>query len=180
MAPALLLLGQSNRSQLFHTTGLVYQYYLAAGFLIARLVPVVGKPLGDFIVRGIARLLRRDMGSMKPLGNNWKNITADNAYPYFWFHFEWVLEILRIRKGSPPWGKRTPEQPCLFIHGKHGPPFHTPMFEAAMKKREDCQIMGVQSGHWIQHQRPKEMCDAMEAWFATNRNVAQGADGSKI
>jgi pimeloyl-ACP methyl ester carboxylesterase len=98
----------------------------------------------------------------------WKNITADACYPYFFFHWNAVRELLGLSKhlGNPVAFDQRPTCPCLFFYGGNKPfNFHDPFWAKALKKRPDCDIVSLPCGHWIQDSSPDRLHSEMEKWL---------------
>lgn len=150
--------------------GAIYQYALTAGFLLAKLGPI-GRFFGDALVRFMARIFKGGrLGLFKPLKNaNLGNrVTADAAFFYWHFHTSFWLRLFGLRSNPELYTSinDTPSCPCLFLHGANKAfPFHAPWWESALKKRADCDVIGLPAGHWIQHEASTQLNERMEAWL---------------
>lgn len=145
--------------------GLIYQYWLAGAFGLARAtrgtaLEGAGQSVGDGVTRAVVNAVRA-LGNEAPDPSDGR-ITADMGYPYWMFAAGWGV------RGVEPWdgASLTPSCPCLFFHGgKKAFPFHSPAFERHLKSRSDCRVVSVKAGHWLMVEQPDEVNAAMEAWL---------------
>jgi len=106
-----------------------YQWYLVVAFLI-------GGKLGDMMTQWIARIFKgpRDVLEIK----------ANMNYPYF---YTWKNLFLRKKD---PLKNYKPMCPILFFYGKKKPfMFHSEKWLNFLAQREDCKVIGVDAGHWV-------------------------------
>ena len=69
------------------------------------------------------------------------------------------------------------EFPVLFVDAKHDSicsPSVTPKFEENQRKfTKDLTYVTVESGHWVQLEKPKEVIEAMEKWLGNFHGTAE-------
>lgn len=164
--------------------GVIYQYALAVGFLLAKLGPI-GRFFGDALVRFMARVFKNGrLGVFKPLKNSnviGNRVTADGAFFYWHFHASYWLRLFGLRSNPVLYKSINdmPSCPCLFFHGANKAfPFHPPWWESALKKRADCEVVGLPAGHWIQHEASPQLNERIEAWLGAASSSKDGKGAS--
>lgn len=140
--------------------GLWYWFYLAVAFLI-------GGSVGDGMVKF---MVRRGFPLRHPQHEQvLARITADLGYPYTAaINLTWSLFFggsKNFRKMCKPVAN-SPSCPCLYMYGRKKPlQFHDPAWVAALRKRDDCDAVGVNSGHWISLEATEEFNQRVEEWL---------------
>ena len=155
--------------------GAIYQYFLVAAFLLARL-PLPGDNggagawLGDGMARFFARRVKRGLG---PHANvRGVRITADACYPYWYFHLGLTQQALGL-KAPPRYASAAaaPACACLFIHGARNPfPLHDIWWARALAERPECAVVAVPTEHWIQHEASPLLNEIVDEWLETGQS----------
>mmetsp|Transcript_3887 Transcript_3887/g.5653 ORF Transcript_3887/g.5653 Transcript_3887/m.5653 type:complete len:277 (-) Transcript_3887:38-868(-) len=134
--------------------GFAYQYMLVGAFLCGRLVPLVGKRIGDYFAQCVASYMHVPKDTLP-------HVTSEMGYPYLYFHLNFVREMFGIRAQKFQYNRSVhqgPSCPCLFFYGTEKPlMFHSGSFESALKKRPDCQVIPMKTGHWIMNHNSAEV-----------------------
>ena len=178
--------------------GLVYQWWLAAAFLIATLVPLVGPLIGDQMTAfAIACMGER----FHTTDEYRKNIAASMNYPYFYFHLNFWLEATGLRPsfddrhGCADRHVGRDGVPILFFYGNDkGFKFHGEKWEMKLRAlgvvngskvvplpdpaESVAYAMGIHSqpkavGHWVQLRESESVNAEMVAWLTRT-------DGDKV
>ncbi len=171
------------------TMGVAYQYYLSICYLIGRFVPFIGPSIGNYFVRWMVGLdqmkgnkFEKRLGDHKHLSLQPKDCTANQCYPYYFVHKQFLLELLGLRNAEFPFPPtknnedakhnrkpKKPSCPTLFLWGnKKGFKFHSGAWERALEARDDCMVYAVKGGHWIQLERPSEVNEKMSSWLKSS------------
>jgi pimeloyl-ACP methyl ester carboxylesterase len=121
-----------------------YQLWLAAAWRAPA-------SLGDAMTRGLARAIKAPAPS--------DQIHAGMNYPY---------DILWTGShGSYP-KQRTLELACplLFIYGRRKPfMFHSPTWQAGVAAEPGCEVVAMDTGHWVMRDEPGAVNDAILRWM---------------
>jgi len=113
------------------------------------------------MARSFARLVQRGIADEKDLNSD--RITADACYPYYYYQTNLGVRGTPTLSGGPD-----PSCPCLFLYGKRKiMKFHSGRWERHLRGREDCQVVALDTGHWVQLEKPQEVNRIMEEWLET-------------
>lgn len=141
--------------------GLVYWYYMAVWNLVGRSGIPCARAIADFMVKMFIRFTRLTPMSRPNSAEVVKKITSDFGYPYAKIVvLSWKMFFGRAKHISDLFKpmNQSPSCPCLFMYGTDKPaPFHDPRWTKALRNREDCEVVGVDSGHWIPLEAPEEV-----------------------
>jgi pimeloyl-ACP methyl ester carboxylesterase len=121
-----------------------YQFWLALAWR-------VGGPLGNFMARSMARLLR--------CPTDRRGIGWQMGYPYAvrWLGAAGGVRGLRVFD---------PHCPMLFMYGEKKPlMFHSRAWAQALAARPGCRSIAFPTGHWIMVSRMREFNEALLAWL---------------
>lgn len=156
--------------------GIAYQQWLLHAYGIAHATSGtpfqgLGRWVGDGMARGCARLFMPRAANSKDLHSD--RITADACYPYYFFQMNIGVRGAHV----PDDGEPEPSCPCLFFYGKRKPgSFHNRSWEKHLKSRDDCKVVPMEAGHWLQLEKPQEVNRIMEEWLsAILQRLAEGA-----
>lgn len=126
---------------------LFYQYWLIAAFGIGKIVP----PLGDWLTQAMVVMFRAPRTTRSHSEMNY-------LYWYFWRHWAKTGRFAGID------GRYRPDCPLLYLYGKQKPfHLHTTAWIQLLKEAPDCDVMGLETDHWVMVRDPD----------ATNRTISQ-------
>ena len=121
-----------------------YQLWLAAAWR-------VGGSVGDAMTRGMARTVKAPAPPSQ--------VHAGMNYPY---DIAWTGSHGSYRD------VRSVELACplLFIYGRRKPfMFHSPTWEAGVAAQAACEVVAMDTGHWVMREQPAKLNDAILRWL---------------
>ena len=121
-----------------------YQLWLAAAWR-------VGGSVGDAMTRGMARTVKAPAPPSQ--------VHAGMNYPY---DIAWTGSHGSYRD------VRSVELACplLFIYGRRKPfMFHSPTWEAGVAAQAGCEVVTMDTGHWVMREQPAKVNDAILRWL---------------
>lgn len=120
-----------------------YQLWLAAAWRIG------GAP-GDAMTRAMARAVKAPAPADR--------IHAGMNYPY---DIRWTGSHGSFRDAQ----RLELACPLLFIYGRRKPfMFHSPQWQAGLAEQPGCEVIAVDSGHWVMKQQPTVVNEAIRRW----------------
>jgi len=151
-------------------TGLAYQYGMIFAFLFS------GR-IGRFLARRAAKWAREQAvkGSLpkfKPFANS-KNVdfVGECGYPYYYHHRDFILQLIGFKR---PQISSIP-CPTLFIYGNRKPfQLHNTKWAERIASRENCAVVSVYCGHWVQIEQADEVSSYIEKYLANQGNFSSG------
>ena len=145
----------------------MYQYSLVIAFITARLVPLIGKVIGDYIAYIVGYIAKFNL-KKKDLNN----INADICYPYYYLHKNYMDTIYKKeskKREEHLCEKCIPSCPCLFMWGnKKLLKAHSEKWEESLKNRKDCKVISMSGYHWLQMENKNEINTEIEKWLLTS------------
>lgn len=150
--------------------GFAYQYWLLTAYLMRRATAgtwfeMIGQSIADWMARAFARFAKKNLDPQSDEDLKTDRITADACYPYYYFQTNFGVRPFSSLAGQPQ-QKALPSCPCLFLHGSRKAfSFHTAAWEQHLVKRDDCKVVAVPSGHWLQLECPALVNETMSSWL---------------
>ena len=132
---------------------LAYQLPLVGSWVLRRVAPA----LADRIAVGVARAVRA------PLENRARPLDSRTSYPYYYLWRSLVHPAYRDRLLR----RYEPTRPLLYMYALRKPfMFHSPGWIAMLEARPDCEVVAIDSDHWMTIARPDEVNAAIERFIA--------------
>ncbi len=135
-----------------------YQIWLAVAWKLGRWLP------------GLANRMTRHMARKMGCRNPPEHIGWQMNYPYAmgWFGEKGGLRgVARVDKllGS--------KMPALYIYGRRKPfMFHSEAWVAQLTRAPGCEVLALDTGHWVMRQKRVEFNACVRAWLDTSLSVA--------
>ncbi|WP_137919723.1 alpha/beta hydrolase [Hydrogenophaga sp. 2FB] len=131
-----------------------YQIWLAVAWKLGRWLP------------GLANRMTRHMARKMGCRNPPEHITWQMNYPYAmgWFGEQGGLRgVARVDKLLGI------SMPALYIYGRRKPfMFHSEAWVAQLTQAPGCEVLALDTGHWVMRQKPLEFNACVRAWLDTS------------
>lgn len=123
-----------------------YQLPLAAAWLARRALPRAADRLTQSVAKAVGA----------PLDNRAAPLTAASGYPYFYLWRGLLTHRNSLLR------RYEPQRPLLYIYGERKPlMFHSQRWLSMLARRDDCEVLPIDGGHWLTLSHPAEVNQAI-------------------